>query len=355
MLFSLLYMVLRVVLGLTPAGEARDREAEILVLRHQVKVLQRQASRPKLSRLDKLFLASASRILPKERWSSFVVTPATLLRWHRELVRRKWTYKAKRTGRPPIDPEVRQLVIGMAKENPRWGYVRIQGECRKLGIRLGASTIKRLLLRESLGPAPRRDGPSWSEFLRSQATGIIACDLFTVETMFLRSFYVLFFIELSTRRLHVMSATSQPSAEFVTQQARNLFAWGLDQRDEPIRFLIRDHDCKYTSSFDEVFRSEGAQVVLTPIRAPTANAFAERVVKTVRSEILDWTLIVSRKHLDGVLRTYVSHYNAERPHRGLELAVPDKPCTVAPVDEVPAIGRRDLFGGLIKEYRAVAA
>jgi putative transposase len=144
-----------------------------------------------------------------------------------------------------------------------------------------------------------------------------------------------------------MSATSQPNAEFVTQQARNLFAWGLDQRNEPIRFLIRDHDCKYILSFDEVFGSEGAQVILTPIRAPTVNAFAERVVKTVRSEILDWTLIVSRKHLDGVLRTYVSHYNAERPHRGLELAVPDKPCTVAPVDEVPAIGRRDFFGELV--------
>lgn len=355
MLFSLLYMVLRVVLRLAPAGEARDREAEILVLRHQVKVLKRRASRPKLSRWDKLFLAAASRILPKDRWSSFVVTPATLLRWHRELVRRKWTYKPARTGRPPIDPQVRGLVILMARENPRWGYVRIQGECRKLGIRVGASTIKRLLFREGLGPAPRRKGPTWSEFLRSQATGIIACDFFTVETMLLRRYYVLFFIESATRKLHVMPATRNPDAAFVTQQARNLFAFDLDQRDEPVRFLIRDHDSKYTHSFDEVFRSEGAQVIPTPIRAPTANAFAERVVKTVRSELLDWTLILSRRHLDQVLRTYVSHYNAERPHRGLELAVPDKPCTVAPVDEVPAIGCRDLFGGLIREYRVVPA
>jgi hypothetical protein len=173
--------------------------------------------------------------------------------------------------------------------------------------------------------------------------------------MFLRRFYVLFFIEVATRKLHVMPASRNPDARFVTQQARNLVAFDLDQRDEPVRFLIRDHDAKYTSSFDEVFRSEGAQVILTPIRAPTANAFAERVVKTVRSEILDWTLIVSRRHLDWALRTYVSHYNSERPHRGLELAVPDKPCTVAPVDEVREIGRRDLFGGLIKEYRAVAA
>jgi putative transposase len=355
MLFSLLYMVLRGVLRLAPAGDERDREAEILVLRHQVKVLNRKACRPKLSRLDRLFLAAASRVLPRERWSSFIVTPATLLRWHRELVRRKWTYKDKRTGRPTIDPDVRELVLRMAKDNPRWGYVRIQGECRKLGIQVGASTIKRLLLREGLGPAPRRVGPSWSEFLRSQAEGILACDFFTVETMFLRTFYVLFFIEIATRKLHVMPSTRNPDAEFMTQQARNLVAFDLDERDEPVRLLIRDRDCKYTCSFDEVFRSEGARVFLTPIRSPKANAFAERLVKTVRTEILDWTLILGRRHLDRVLRTYASHYNAERPHRGLELAVPENPSPVSPVDEVPEIGRRDLIGGLIREYHAVAS
>jgi transposase InsO family protein len=355
MLFSLLYMVLRGVLRSAPAGDERDRKAEILVLRHQVKVLKRKAGRPKLSRLDKLFLAAASRILPKERWSSFIVTLTSLLRWHRELVRRRWTYKAKRTGRPTIDPDVRDLVIRMAKDNPRWGYVRIQGECRKLGIQLGASTIKRLLLGEGLGPAPRRVGPSWSEFLRPQAEGILACDFFTVETMFLRTFYVLFFIEIATRKLHVMPSTCNPDAVFVTQQARNLVAFDLDERDEPVRFLIRDRDSKYTCSFDEVFRSEGARVILTPIRSPKANSFAERVVKTVRSELFDWALINGRRHLDRVLRTYASHYNAGRPHRGLELAVPENPSPIAPVDEVPEIGRRDLIGGLIREYHAVAS
>jgi putative transposase len=355
MLFSLLYMVLRGVLRLAPAGDGRDRKTEILVLRHQVKVLNRKACRPKLSRLDKLFLAAASRILPKERWSSFIVMPTTLLRWHRELVRRRWTYKAKRTGRPAIDPQVRELVIRMAKDNPRWGYVRIQGECRKLGIRVGASTIKRLLLGEGLGLAPRRMGPSWSEFLRSQAEGILACDFFTVETMFLRTFYVLFFIEIATRKLHVMPSTCNPDAAFVTQQARNLVAFDIGERDQPVRFLIRDRDSKYTCFFDEVFHSEGAKVILTPIRSPKANSFAERVVKTVRTEILDWTLILGRRHLDRVLRTYASHYNAERPHQGLELAVPENPSPVAPVDEVPEIGRRDLIGGLIREYHAVAS
>jgi putative transposase len=302
-----------------------------------------------------LFLAAASRVLPRERWSSFIVTPTTLLRWHRELVRRKWTYKDKRTGRPTIDPDVRELVLRMAKDNPRWGYVRIQGECRKLGIQVGASTIKRLLLREGLGPAPRRVGPSWSEFLRSQAEGILACDFFTIETIFLRTFYVLFFIEIATRKLHVMPSTRNPDAAFVTQQARNFVAFDLGERDEPMRFLIRDRDSKYTCSFDEVFRSEGAKVILTPIRSPKANSFAERLVKTVRSEILDWTLIHGRRHLDRVLRTYASHYNAQRPHRGLKLAVPENPSPIVPVDEVPEIGRRDLIGGLIREYHAVAS
>lgn len=172
--------------------------------------------------------------------------------------------------------------------------MRIQGECRKLGL-MGASTIKRLLLREGLGPAPRRVGPSWSQFLHSQAEGILACDFFTVETMFLRTFYVLFFIEIVTRKLHVMPSTRNPDAAFVTQQARNLVAFDIDERDERVRFLIRDRDSKYTCSFDEVFRSEGARVILTPIRSPKANSFAERLVKTVRSEILDWTLIQGRR------------------------------------------------------------
>src|SRR5664280_725354 len=177
MLFSLLYMVLRAVLRLAPAGDQRDHQVEILVLRHQVKVLKRKAGRPRLRRRDRLFLAAAARLLPRGRWSCFIVRPATLLAWHRALVKRKWTYRRRRTGRPPLGLEVCRLVVGMAKDNPRWGYVRIQGELRKLGIRLGASSIKRLLAREGLGPAPRR-GSSWSEFLCAQADGILACDFF---------------------------------------------------------------------------------------------------------------------------------------------------------------------------------
>jgi putative transposase len=200
-LFSILYLILRGMLRLVPAAECgRERELEILVLRHQLKVLSRKAGRPGLRRTDRAFLAAVSRMLPRERWTSFLVRPATLLLWHQELIRRKWTYRGKRAGRPPISPHVTDLILRLAKENPRWGCVRIQGELRGLGIRVGATTIRSLLRRHGLGPAPRRDGPSWSEFLRAQASGIFACDFFTVETAFLSTLYVLFFIEVGTRR-----------------------------------------------------------------------------------------------------------------------------------------------------------
>jgi transposase InsO family protein len=353
MLFSLLYMALRAVLRLAPEGDQRDRELEILVLRHQVKVLQRKAGRPRLRRRDRLFLAAAARLLPRQRWSCFIVTPATLLAWHRALVKRKWSYRRKRTGRPPLDPEICRLIVRMTKDNPRWGYIRIQGELRRLGIRVGASPIKRLLRRAGLGPAPRR-APSWGELLRSQAEGIGACDFFTVETAFLKTLHVLFFIEIGSRRLHVTTATANPNDSFVTQQARNL-CFELDERAEPLRFLIPDRDSKFSSSFDEVFCSEGMRIIRTPVRSPQANAFAERLVKTLRHEVLDWTLILGRRHLDRVLASYASPYNVERPHRGIGLRAPEKQSHVDPVEIVPEIKRRDLLGGLIHEYYPVAA
>jgi putative transposase len=353
MLFSLLYMVLCAVFRLAPAGNQRDREVEIFVVRHQVKVLKRKAGGPKLKRRDRLFLAAAARLLPRERWSCFIVRPATLLGWHRALVTRKWTYRRTGTGRPPLDPEIRRLVVRMAKDNPRWGYLRIQGELRKLGIRVGASSVKRLLAREGLGPATRR-GTSWSKLLRAQADGILACDFFTVETAFLRTLYVLFFIEIGSCQLRITPATRNPDGTSVTQQARNLCC-RFDERDEPLRFLIHDRDSKFSGPFDEVLRSEGIGIIRTPIRSPQANAFAERLVKTLRHEVLDWTLILGRRYLDRVLASYASHYNAERPHRGIELRVPDKQRHVEPVAIVPEIRRRDLLGGLIHEYYPVAA
>jgi putative transposase len=187
-------------------------QLENAVLRHQVKVLRRTISRPELKDRDRVLLAAASRALSRERWASFMVTPQTLLRWHRELVRREWTYPRRGPGRPPLDPEATDLIVRLGRENPRWGCVRIQGELRKLGIRVGASTVRRILRRAGLGLAPRRMDLTWSEFLRAQSRGVLACDFFTSETVFLRTLYVMFFIELSTRRVHVVGTTSRPDS-----------------------------------------------------------------------------------------------------------------------------------------------
>jgi len=300
-----------------------------------------------------VFLTALSRLLPRERWSSFIVTPGTLLRWHRELVKRTWTHKTRPVGRPPLDPKLAALIVRMAGDNPRWGYLRIKGECQKMGLRVSATTVKKVLLGAGLDPAPRRDGPSWSEFLRSQAEGILACDFFTVETAFLKTLYVLFFIEVGSRRLHITTATPHPSGRFVTQQARNL-SFKLDERSEPVRFLIHDRDAKFSRSFDDVFASEGIRVICTSFRAPNANAFAERWVETLRADCLDWQLVLGPRHLDRVLRIYVEHYNQKRPHRGLQLWAPERASPVELLDSVPDIQRRDLLGGLIHEYKSAA-
>lgn len=357
MLLSILYLLLRRLIGPFTrfSSENGSRDIEIAVLRHQLKVLRRQVARPSFRPVDRAFLTAAARVLPRDLWPSFLVTPQTLLRWHRELVRRKWTYRtAKKPGRPPIDPEVENLVLRLARENPRWGYVRIQGELRKLGVRVSATTIRRLLKGSGLGPAPRRSGPTWSDFLRAQAHGILAADFFTVETIRLKTLYVLFFIELSTRRVHLAGVTANPDSAWVTQQARN-FVPTLDDPKTEARFMIHDRDSKYADPFDEVFRTEGVEVVRTPIRAPRANAFAERWVRTVRAECLDWTMVLGRRHLERVLRSYMAHYNRARPHRGLDLATPEpnEPARSAAGQRID-VRRRDILGGLIHEYEVAA-
>jgi transposase InsO family protein len=337
-------------------AEEATKDLEILVLRQQLRVLRRHASRPRFTALDRVLLAAASRAIPRQRWRSlFLVTPQTLLRWHRELVRRKWTYrKAPQPGRPPLDAEVVTLVLRMARENQRWGCVRIAGELRKLGIRVGATTIRTLLRRHGLGPAPRRSGPTWAQFLKAQAEGIVACDFFTVETIWLQTLYVLFFIQVSTRQIVVVGVTARPDSSWVTQQARNA-TMDLNDRRLSTRFLLRDHDGKFTRSFDEVFQTEGAQVIRTPIRAPRANAYAERWVQTVRAECLDWTLVLGRRHLLRLLGVYVRHYNQQRPHRGLALRVPLPGEQHSTDGSAHLVRRRDVLGGLIHEYHAVAA
>jgi putative transposase len=240
----------------------------------------------------------------------------------------------------------------MGRENPRWGCIRIRGELAKLGIRVSATKIRTLLRANGLGPAPRRDGPTWSEFLRAQATGILALDFFTVETIMLQTLYVLFAIELRSRRVHVLGVSRNPDSAWVTQQARNL-AVGEGLRN--VRFAIRDRDSKFCGPFDEVLRSEGVRIIETPIQAPRANAFAERWVRTVRAECLDWILVLGRRHLEQVLRSYAAHYNGRRPHRGLELKTPNSRSVPAPWPAEGALVRaRNILDGLIHEYELAA-
>jgi len=352
---SLLYLLLRRVLGLFRSDDrmAAEAELEIAVLRHQVAILRRQVKRPIYRNSDKAFLAAVSRMLSREAWDVFLVRPETLLRWHRRLVVGKWTRPHRPPGRPALDPEVRELILRLGKENPRWGYMRIRGELLKLGVRVSATTIATVLRRAGLGPAPRR-GPTWREFLHQQAAGILACDFLTVETITLKTLYVLVWIELGTRKVHLGGATLNPDSAWVTQQARNL-DMALQEEGRSPRFLIHDRDTKFTASFDEVFRSEGAGILLTPSRAPNANAFCERWVGTVRAECLDWTLILGRRHLERVLRTYIAHYNEARPHRGLDLRPPIGVPSPAVGDlRAGDVRRRDVLGGLIHEYRAAA-
>jgi putative transposase len=323
---SIVYLVARRVLEVVVLRfrSRRFKELEIVVLRHELAILRRQVTRPELRPADRVFLAAASRILPRSGRRIFVVTPQTLLRWHRRLVAKHWTYPHRPPGRPPIDPNICELIVRLARENRRWGYRRIQGELAGLGITVSATTIRRVLHRASLGPAPTRAGPTWREFLRAQASGILAVDFFTVDTVLLRRLYVLFFIELDTRRIHLSGVTAHPTGPWVAQQARNLsiaVGEGLFAR----RFLIRDRDTKFTRVFDDVFRGQGIRVIPTPVRAPQANAYAERWVGTVRRECLDWILIFGRRHLEVVLQTYVAHYNAHRPHRGPLIFKPQTP------------------------------
>jgi putative transposase len=352
MAFSFLYLALRALLGALVRSRRglHVKDVELLVLRHELEILRRQVARPKLATADRALLAAAACHLPRSSRDVLLVTPRTLLRWHQALVRRKWRQPPGRRGRPKLSAEVQELVLRLARENPRWGHRRICGELVKLGFSVSPTSIRRLLAHAKLEPAPRRSGPSRREFLRAQAASIVACDFFTVESAVLRRYYVLFFIAHASRRVWLAGCTKNPTGEWVTQQARNL---GLDFADESVRFLIRDHDSKYSAPFDEVFRSEGIRIVKTPVRAPKANAIAERFVRTVRSECLDWLLILNRRHLERVLRIYIEHYNTQRPHRALKLCPPDFERTARSSES--EIHRRDRLGGLIHEYYRAAA
>ena len=284
-----------------------------------------------------------------------LVTPDTLLAWHRRLVRWRWTYP-RRGGRPPVDPQIAALIEQMARENPGWGYKRIQGELLGLGIRVGASTVRRILRRLRIPPAPQRDRTTWRQFLRTQAATMLACDFFHVDcTITLRRLYVFFVIEVSARHVHVLGVTAHPDGPWTAQQARNLLM-DLGERAARFRFLIRDRAGQFTEAFDAVLSGAGIEVVKIPPRSPRANAYAERWVRTVRSECTDRMLIAGERHLRAVVDEYVAHYNRHRPHRARNLRPPDHGDITAPVTDLTAarIQRRKVLGGLVHEYERAA-
>ena len=354
MALSFLYRLFRRVLEMLHVlrMDAVAKDAEILVLRHQLAVLRRQVARPRFTWSDRAVVALLAGLVPHELWGSFLVTPKTILGWHRAVVRRRWTYPHRRPGRPALPDETIQLICRFARENPRWGYLRIVGELKKLNVTVSKTSVAMVLRRHGLPPAPRREGPTWTQFLSAQAKGIVATDFFHVDTVLLRRYYVLFVIELERRVVHVLGVTTNPSGPWVTQVARN-FAADLEETGRRFRFLIRDRDTKFTASFDEMFTSIGVKIIKTPVRSPRANAHAERFVRTIRSECLDHLLVVSRRHLESVLDEYVRHYNEARPHRGLQLSQP----IPSPVTTIGggAIIRRDILGGIVCEYDRAAA
>jgi putative transposase len=353
LLWSFVYLVVRNLFALVwlLGRPRRSKELEILVLRHELAILRRQASRPKLTRADRALLASLSGPLARPAWAVLPVKPETVLRWHRQLIARRWTYAHRPPGRPPLERSLRELILRLADENPQWGYKRIVGELKGVGFTVSATSVRKVLVEAGVKPAPERTRSSWRAFLRAQAASVLACDFLTVETAFLQRIYVLFFISLATRRIEYVACTSNPDGGWVAQQARNLIMQLGDE--QPFRFLVHDRDTKFSHAFDEVFRSEGIRVIRTPVQAPNANAHAERWVRTLRAECLDRILIFGRRHLEQVLRIYRRHYNEHRPHRALDL-LPPSGRDPTPLNAPDRLQRRDLLGGLIHEYQAAA-
>jgi transposase InsO family protein len=365
MFFALLAQVVSFLLDLfaLPWRSPREKDLEILLLRHQLAILHRRQPRlARPTRWEKFVLALLAAKLATRGGAArsrlgaclLLFGPDTVLRWHRDLVRRKWTFaRRSQRGRPRADPELEALVLRLARENPGWGYSRIHGELRKLGLRIGRSTVRDMLKRHQVPPAPERarNGTTWRQFLARHRHQVLACDFLVVESLRLKAIYVLFFIELGTRQVHLAGCTAHPTGAWVAQQARNL-AWRIQDGAVPCRFLIHDRDAKFSVAFDRVFAQEGVEVVLTPPRCPQANAVAERWVRSARAECLDHLLILGERQLHRTLTTYCRFYNQRRPHQGLGQRCP---IPLAPGTDSGVVSRRDVLGGLLHDYYREAA
>jgi putative transposase len=330
-----------------------SKDLELLVLRHEVAVLRRTHPRPRLDWAGRAVLAALIRVLPRSLRTHRPVTPGTVLRWHRRLVTRKWTYP-NRTGRPPVSAEIAVLIERLATENRGWGYPRIQGELLKLGHRVSASTIRRVLRALKIPPAPKRQtDTTWRQFLRIQAATMLAADFFHVDcALTLQRLYCLFVIEVGSRYVHFAGVTAHPDGPWTTQQIGNLLM-DLGDRTADFHFLVRDRAGQFTDSFDAVLAAAGIQAVKIPPRSPRANAFAERFVLTARTEVTDRMLIFGERHLQSILAEYEAHYNGRRPHRSRQLRPPRPDHPAADLTQ-ERIRRRAVLGGLINEYERAA-
>jgi putative transposase len=335
------------------------KDAEVLMLRHQLAVAQRRPrAHARLTWPDRAWLALLAGTLPIERLAGMrlIVTPGTIMRWHREIVRRRWARLSRkgRSGRPATHRNVRSVVLRLARENEAWGYRRIHGELASLGVTVAPSTVWQILKNAGISPAPRRDGPGWAEFLRSQARGILALDFFTAGLLNGTKVYVLAVIEHGTRRIRVLGATGHPVQSWVVQQARNL-VMDLDDAGMSVKFVLHDRDASFTAAFDAVFEAAGARIIRSAVQAPRMNSIMERWIGSCRRELLDRTLIWNQCHLMTVLREYEDFYNTHRPHRALNQAAPFRPLAdrVTNLDHL-RVQRRDRAGGVIHEYGLVA-
>jgi putative transposase len=360
LLLSILYRLVCSLLGLTAVLVRRDlsKDAELLVLRHENTVLRRQIARVRYTPTDRAWLAALSRLLPRHRWAEvFLVTPATILAWHRRLVTRKWDYTTRRRpGRPPTAAVIKKLVIRMATENPSWGHRRVQGELVHLGHSIAASTVWQILHDAGVDPAPRRSGPTWRQFLTAQAKAVLAVDFIHVDTVILRRIYALIAVEHGSRRAHLLGVTAHPTAAWTTQAARNLLM-DLADHATTLTFLLRDRDSQFSRTFDAVFTADGIRILTSPPAAPRANAICERMIGTLRRELLDRVLVVNERHLRRILTSYLHHFNTARPHRTLAQLAPAQVETQPP----PVINlgdyqvrRRPILDGLTSEYQIAA-
>jgi transposase InsO family protein len=355
------FLLLRWLVGLTVLASRGDQEknAELLVLRHENAVLRRHAGRVRYDAADRAWLAALTWFISRRRWAEvFPVTPATLLAWHRRLAAGKYdTTRQRRPGRPPTARSIARLAVRLARENPLWGYRRIHGELTKLGLTIAPSTVYEILRAAGIDPAPRRKGLTWRQFLHAQAAGILAADFPHVDTVLLNRLYVLVFIEHGTRRMHRGGVTAHPTGEWTVQQARNL-ALELGERFAKFRFLIRDRGSNFTAAFDAVFHAAGTTILRTAVQAPRMNATCERLIGTLRHEVLDRTLIMNQAHLRAVLTEYLEHYNTARPRQGIDQRIPgseNRTPRIAAADlNTRQIRRKPVMNGLINEYERAA-